>query len=105
MISFLALSLAPGDPLTARLDPAILAELQRNPEVLAQRRHELGLDQPIPVRYVVWLGGIVRGDLGYSITSHTPISEEISKRVGPTLLLAAICPVVSGSVRSVSFTS
>jgi peptide/nickel transport system permease protein len=87
MISFLALSLAPGDPLTARLDPAILAELQRNPEVLAQRRHELGLDEPIPVRYVVWLSGIVRGDLGYSITSHTPISEEIGKRVGPTLLL------------------
>jgi len=89
MVSFLALSLAPGDPLTARLDPAILAQLQRNPEVLEQRRHELGLDQPIPVRYVVWLGGVVRGDLGYSITSHTPIADEIGKRIGPTLLLMA----------------
>ncbi len=87
MISFLALSLAPGDPLTARLDPAILAQLQREPQVLEQRRHELGLDQPIPVRYVVWLGGIVRGDLGYSITSHASIAEEIGKRIGPTLLL------------------
>jgi peptide/nickel transport system permease protein len=87
MISFLALSLAPGDPLTARLDPAILAELQRNPAVLEQRRHELGLDQPIPIRYAVWLGGIVRGDFGYSITSHAPIADEIGKRIGPTLLL------------------
>jgi len=87
MISFLALSLAPGDPLTARLDPAILAELQRNPAVLEQRRHELGLDQPIPVRYAVWLGGVLRGDFGYSITSHTPIADEIGKRIPPTLLL------------------
>ena len=87
MVSFLALSLAPGDPLTARLDPAILAQLQRDPQVLEQRRHELGLDQPIPIRYAVWLGGIVQGDFGYSISSHTPIADEIGKRIGPTLLL------------------
>jgi peptide/nickel transport system permease protein len=87
IISFVALSLAPGDPLTARLDPAILAELQRNPAQLAQRRHELGLDEPIPVRYTIWLTGIVRGDFGYSITAHTPIADEIGKRIMPTLLL------------------
>ncbi len=87
MISFLALSLAPGDPLTARLDPAILAEMQRNPEILEQRRHALGLDQPVPVRYAIWLAGVVQGDFGYSITSHTPIATEIGKRMGPTVLL------------------
>ena len=67
IISFVALSLAPGDPLMARLDPGQLAELQSNPARLAERRHELGLDQPIPVRYVVWLGGAIQGDFGYSI--------------------------------------
>lgn len=95
MISYLALSLAPGDPLTARLDPAILAELVRNPEVLEQRRHDLGLDQPVPVRYVIWLSGVVQGDFGYSITSHTPIASEIGKRMGPTLLLMGTATVIA----------
>lgn len=87
MISFTALSLAPGDPLMARLDPGQLAELQRNPERLAERRRELGLDQPIPVRYVVWLGGAIQGEFGYSIQSHRPIADEIIKRIPPTLAL------------------
>ncbi len=87
MISFAALSLAPGDPLTARLDPAILAEMQRNPKVLEERRHALGLDQPMPVRYVVWLAGVVQGDFGFSIQSHRTIAEEVGKRIPPTLLL------------------
>jgi peptide/nickel transport system permease protein len=85
IVCFAALSLAPGDPLTARLDPSILAQLQRDPALLAERRHELGLDQPVPVRYAVWLAGAVQGDLGYSIQSHRPIAEEIAKRIPPTL--------------------
>jgi peptide/nickel transport system permease protein len=89
IVSFVALSLAPGDPLTARLDPSMLAELQRNPALLQERRKELGLDQPVPVRYVVWLSGAVRGDFGYSIQSHRPIAEEIAKRIPPTLALMA----------------
>jgi peptide/nickel transport system permease protein len=87
IISFVALSLAPGDPLMARLDPGQLAELQSNPQRLAERRRELGLDQPIPVRYVVWLGGAIQGDFGYSIQSHRPIADEIVKRIPPTLAL------------------
>ena len=87
IICFAALSLAPGDPLTARLDPTILAQLQRDPALLAERRHELGLDQPVPVRYLVWLAGAVRGDLGYSIQSHRPIAEELAKRLPATVAL------------------
>jgi peptide/nickel transport system permease protein len=89
VVCFVALSLAPGDPLTARLDPSLLAQMQRDPALLQQRRHELGLDQPVPVRYAVWLAGAVRGDLGYSIQSHRPIAEEIGKRIPPTLALMA----------------
>jgi len=87
IVCFVALSLAPGDPLTARMDPSLLAQIQRDPALLEQRRHELGLDQPVPVRYAVWLAGAVRGDLGYSIQSHRPIAEEIGKRILPTLAL------------------
>ncbi len=91
----IALSLAPGDPLTARLDPSVLAQLQRNPALLQERRKELGLDQPVPVRYVVWLAGAVRGDLGYSIQSHRPIAEEVAKRIPPTLVLMSVSILIA----------
>ena len=95
IVSFLALSLAPGDPLLARLDPSQLQELQRNPQRLEERRRELGLDQPVPIRYLVWLGGAVTGDFGYSIQSHRPISEEIAKRIPPTLVLMGTAIVIA----------
>ena len=87
IVSFTALSLAPGDPLLARLDPAILARIQADPTRLAKLRHELGLDQPLPFRYLLWLGGAIQGDFGYSIASHRTIIFEISKRIPPTLAL------------------
>ena len=93
--SFIALSLAPGDPLTARMDPTVLAQIQRNPQLLEDRRHELGLDQPVPVRYVYWLAGAVQGDFGYSIQSHRPIAEEIAKRIPPTLALISMAIVIA----------
>ena len=95
IVSFVALSLAPGDPLTARMDPTVLAQLQRNPQLLEDRRHELGLDQPVPVRYVIWLASAVQGDLGYSIQSHRPISEEIAKRIPPTLALMIVAILIA----------
>jgi peptide/nickel transport system permease protein len=95
IVSFVALSLAPGDPLTARMDPTILAQLQRNPQLLEERRHELGLDQPVPVRYLLWLSGAVQGDLGYSIQSHRPIAEEIAKRIPPTLALMSVAILIA----------
>ena len=97
LVAFIALSLAPGDPLLARLEPAQLAELQNHPEVLAARRHELGLDQPIypaivdgapvPGRYLTWLSGALTGDFGYSIKSHRTGISEILNRIQPTLAL------------------
>ena len=73
IVAFTALSLAPGDPLLARLDPSILARIQGDPARLAGMRHELGLDQPLPVRYLVWLSGALQGDFGYSIQSHRTV--------------------------------
>ena len=95
IVSFIALSLAPGDPLTARMDPSVLAQVQRNPQLLEERRKELGLDQPVPVRYLLWLRGAVQGDLGYSIQSHRPIAEEISKRIPPTLALMSVAILIA----------
>jgi peptide/nickel transport system permease protein len=95
IVAFTALSLAPGDPLMARLDPSILARIQSDPARLAQMRHELGLDQPLPIRYVLWLGGAIQGDFGYSIASHRTIVFEISKRIPPTLALMGAATLIA----------
>ena len=85
ILAFVALAIAPGDPLTASVDPDQLARMTE--EQKAAARHELGLDQPIPVRYAVWLGDILQGDLGYSIVNRRNVSDDLAQRLGPTLLL------------------
>ena len=79
------------------MDPTVLAQLQRNPQsrIAKNARHQLGLDQPVPVRYVIWLASAVQGDLGYSIQSHRPISEEIAKRIPPTLALMIVAILIA----------
>src|SRR5438132_8420063 len=82
---FVALSLTPGDPITARMSPSVLARL--SPEAIALARHQLGLDQPIPIRYLTWLAGVIQGDFGYSVVTSKRISDEVLPRIGPTLVL------------------
>jgi peptide/nickel transport system permease protein len=50
-------------------------------------KHRLGLDQPVLVRYVIWLKDLARGDLGYSAITHRSVGESIRNRLLPTLLL------------------
>ena len=88
LIGFVALKLAPGDPLLSSVNPETLANLLSHPEILAAERHRLGFDQPIfPNQYLTWLGGVLQGDFGYSVTSHRSIADEIGARVPQTLLL------------------
>jgi peptide/nickel transport system permease protein len=96
LIAFLALSLAPGDPLLARMEPGQLAQLRANPELLEQRRQELGLNDPIHIRYLTWLAGVVtKGDLGYSLQSGRPVLQEVSERIVPTLALMGMALLLS----------
>jgi len=92
VLAFLALSLAPGDPVTARVSPEILAQM--TPDQFARLRHDLGLDDPLPVRYFIWLGGILQGDLGFSVVNNRPVAEDIQARIGPTLLLMSTSMVI-----------
>jgi len=92
VLAFLALSLAPGDPVTARVSPEILAQM--TPDQLARLRRDLGLDDPLPVRYLIWLGGILQGDLGFSVVNNRPVAEDIQARIGPTLLLMSTSMVI-----------
>ena len=92
ILAFGALSLAPGDPLTSRMDPELLARMSAAD--IAAARHALGLDQPAPVRYLVWLGGLFHGDFGYSVVNQRLVVDELSSRLPPTLLLMTSALVV-----------
>jgi peptide/nickel transport system permease protein len=96
LIGFIALKLAPGDPLRASLNPDVLANLAANPEILEQERKRLGFDQPIfPNQYLRWLAGVLQGDLGYSISSKRSIAYEIGSRLPQTLLLMGTALVMA----------
>ncbi len=89
LVVFLIMALLPGDPALAILGPYATAES------LASLRRELGLDLPLWQRFFIWLGNVLQGDLGRSVTLQRPVVDEIAERVGPTLLLAAAALVLS----------
>ena len=89
LATFLMLHLTPGDPVTI-----MLGEFASASDV-ARLRVELGLDRPIVVQYLKFLGRAVRGDLGSSIRSRRPVQEEIAERLPPTMVLALAAQVLA----------
>jgi len=90
MVIFGILALAPGDPLSEfALNPSI-------PPAVRQRiRHNLGLDDPIPVRYGKWATSVVKGDFGYSFQTRSPVLDQIKQRLPVTLMIIGSSYVIS----------
>ncbi len=86
---FSLIHLVPGDPALSMLGEGATPE-----EVLALRER-LGLERPLPVQYVAFLSGVVRGDLGESLRYGTPVASEIAARVPATLQLALAAMLVA----------
>ncbi|AGT08802.1 ABC transporter permease [Paracoccus aminophilus] len=86
---FLLLRLSPGDP------AAIIAGDMATPAQLAQIRELMGLNQPLYLQFFIWLGDLLRGDLGVSLISHTPVAQMIADRIGPTLSIALLTMLIS----------
>src|SRR5215469_2812151 len=76
--------LLPGDPALA------LAGEERDPNVIAFIRAKYHFDQPVPVRYVLWLGGVLQGDLGISIRINRPVLDLILEKLPVTAELAGL---------------
>ena len=89
LVSFAMLSLVPGDNPELRMlgDSA-------TPEAIAELRAELGLDDPFPQRYARWLGDVLQGDLGRSMTTNQDVSAIIAERLPITLQLAGMALAV-----------
>lgn len=86
--AFLMIHLVPGDPVRAALG------LTASPEVVAARRESLGLNDPVPVQFSDWVGGLVTGNLGTSMVSGLPVAETIGVRLPATAGLALLAFVV-----------
>jgi peptide/nickel transport system permease protein len=85
--------LVPGDPVEI-----MFFGQSANQEVIANIRAQLGLDKSIPEQYLLYVGNVLRGDLGTSITTRQPVIEEITNRYPATLQLAIGAFLVSAIV-------
>jgi peptide/nickel transport system permease protein len=86
VLIFVMLRLVPGNIADILFDAAGMI----NPAEKAQLEKELGLDRPIAIQYVGWIGGLLHGDLGYSYVSEKPALDEIAPRIPITAKLAAL---------------
>jgi peptide/nickel transport system permease protein len=94
LVSFVVFSLVrllPGDAILMQLDQAA-APTQ---EILQKARQDLGLDRPFLEQYRVWISGVLRGDLGNSLTSRRPVLQELLKRINLTSHLAIMSLVIA----------
>lgn len=90
MVIFAILSQAPGGPLTPYLQNPRITEAD-----IARLKHNLGLDQPVPVQYLHWVAQVVRGDFGYSTSNSEPVSQAILERVPATIELMGSALILS----------
>jgi peptide/nickel transport system permease protein len=86
---FLLLRLTPGDP------AAILAGDNATPEQLERIRVSLGLNQPLYTQFFTWIGSLLRGDLGTSLSSNQPVLKLIGQRIEPSIAVAITTIVLS----------
>src|SRR3954454_13098943 len=90
---YVIISLAPGDPVDAMINPEMAASM--GPGFIELKREELGLNQPILVRYVIWLKEVSQGNLGYSFIDRQSIAGKIGERLWPTLRLMASAQLIA----------
>ncbi|HVB63313.1 MAG TPA: ABC transporter permease [Nitrolancea sp.] len=85
MVTYLIVNLAPGDPISAMLNPETIAS--QGPDWVAQQKAALGLNDPLPIRYVLWLKQVAQGNLGFSYNDRLPVTGKIRERIWPTTKL------------------
>ncbi len=85
IIIYACMELLPGDPLSRTMDPHTYMELTEYQREL--QREALGLNDPAPVRYLRWLGGVLQGDFGYSVSTGQSIAEMVAARLPATIEL------------------
>jgi peptide/nickel transport system permease protein len=91
VVTFLFVRLIPGDAITARLGTSTALSADQ----LSRMRAFFGLDQPLHLQYLAWLGSILHGDAGFSVRSGQPVTAEIAARLPVTIELALAAALVA----------
>lgn len=92
LIVFSIIHLTPGDPVS------IMLREEADPAAATALRKALGLDRPLPIQYLTWVGRVVRGELGRSIRTNQPVAEAILERLPVTLSLAGASTLLALAV-------
>ena len=90
VLVFALIHAAPGGPLSLYLDNPNV-----RPEDIERLRRSMGLDRPLGVQYLAWLGAFVRGDWGYSYADGRPVLDRMLERLPATLQLVGVSTVVA----------
>ncbi|MGL4372226.1 MAG: ABC transporter permease, partial [Turicibacter sp.] len=96
---YLGLELTPGDAVSHLINPEMIANVE--PAKLEEIRELYGLNDPFVVRYVRWLGELVTGNFGYSISSGVPIIDIVKELLPATLELSAAALLISTVLGSI----
>lgn len=91
-IVFVIIRVTPGDPAAVMLGP------EASQQDIAALRTQLGLDRPLPLQYVTWLGQLARGDLGQSIFLNKPVLSALADRAEPTFWLTLMSLLIATAI-------
>ncbi|MGL4497228.1 MAG: ABC transporter permease [Beijerinckiaceae bacterium] len=94
VLTFLMIRLIPGDAVAIMLG----TNSEVTPDRIAELRARLGLDQPILTQYFQWLTGVLSGDLGASVWTKRPVTEEIAAHMWPTIQLTVLALVIGAGL-------
>lgn len=89
VVVFLIIYLTPGDPASSMLG------MEASADQIERVNDSLGLNEPLPQRYVEWMGGVLTGDLGDSYFMRQPVTQAIAEHFGPTLSLALLAQLIA----------
>jgi peptide/nickel transport system permease protein len=86
---FALMRLIPGDAVDV-----MMGQIRLDPETRESLRRLFGIDEPIWTQYLNWVGAVLTGDLGISIRSGRPVTQEITSAIGPTIQLALLSTII-----------
>lgn len=89
LITFGLIHAAPGGPTQIFISPGM------SPEAAQVQARNLGLDKPVHIQYIRWLGGLLQGDLGYTFKNHIPVGQILWPTVGNTMVLMGAAWILS----------
>jgi peptide/nickel transport system permease protein len=98
VLSFAIIQLPPGDYLTSYMANLSQMGEQSSQEVVEALRVRYGLDKPVYIQYLKWIGGVLRGDLGQSFIYRQPVSELIWQRLGFTVTISVLTMLLTWAI-------